>query len=327
MKTTVFHSAARRCLIALTGAAALATTLTLSEATVEAQNPRIRTTAASPTQTYSRQEAEAIASRLHRALFNSESGSMNDTINEVQAGRVRQRVDALVAVPEFRQRVMPQGAGTVVGQIYRGLLDRDPTDAELRRDVGFVSKGRVSDVVVTLVTSGEFQSKVRSGSGSGGSGSTASVDAGTAANCMEQVVEAVRNDLPGIVLLRFESAERDGNAVKGIAIDAIDNNRRISYRCDGGASYNYEDGRRDRSGPAEGSFPSERVTACQNDIRSRVQSQRQGDITFESAGIISTSSGDQVRGLGFEKKQGGQNFTYRCQMDGSRVANASFNWR
>jgi hypothetical protein len=43
--------------------------------------------------------------------------------------------------------------------------------------------------------------------------------------------------------------------------------------------------------------------------------------------VIPTGSGDAVRGLGFEKKSGGQNFHYQCQMDGTRVVNASFNWR
>jgi hypothetical protein len=312
----------RHSVFALLGAAALSVAFAQPE--VSAQTRR-----ATATQTYSREEATVIAKRIHMALFNQDdAGSVNDTVNEIQAGRLRPRLDALVAVPEFRSRFQTMPVDQQVNQIFQAMLNRAPTASQLRTGLTMARSRQYAELVTSVTTSPEFQEMVRNTAGSGsGGGGTASVDSTRAVSCQEQVVEKVRNDLPGIVLLRFENAEADGNAVKGVAWDMVDDNRRMTYRCDGGASYSYDDGRRDRSAPNEGDFPSERVRACVNDVRNRVQAQRQGDITFESAGLMPTGSGDQVRGLGFEKKQGGQNFHYQCQMDGTRVVSATFNWR
>jgi hypothetical protein len=326
MKTTV--RTIRRRVFGALAAATVAVTFAQLDATAQIR----RSTA--DAQNYSREDADVIARRLHMALFNTvpDGGSLNDTINEVAAGRLRARVDALVAVQEFRTGTRSQPAAQQLQQIYQGLLKRAPTAAENRRHVLLIGSNRYTDLITDIVTGTEFAAMVRAergtGSGAGGGGTTTAVNATAAVSCQERVVEQVRNDLPGMVLLRFENAEADGGAIKGVAWDMVDDNRRMTYRCDGGsASYNYDDGRRDRSAPADGEFPSDRVRACLNDVRGKVQAQRAGDITFESAGLMPTSSGDQVRGLGFEKKSGGQNFHYQCQLDGTRVVSSTFNWR
>ena len=292
---------------------------------------RTSQTAPSANPAYLRANAEEVAKRIHRALFSRDTdGSINDTINEVRAGRVRPRVDALVATQEFRTIRASQPAGQVLNQIAQGLLGRGPNGAETKSFSGWVTSGRHTDVVMSYLGLNEFRLSLPAPGSEPPppptGGATGAVDAGRAADCQERVVEHVRDHTQGIVLLRFESAEADGGAVRGVAFDVTDNNRRMTYRCDSGVSFAYDDGRNSRSAPNEGDFPSERVRACQNDIRSRVQSQRAGiEVTFESAGLM--SSGDQVRGLGFEKKQNGQNFHYRCQLNGTSVSSASFNWR
>jgi hypothetical protein len=282
---------------------------------------------------YIRQNAEDVSRRLHRALFNRDSdGSLNDTIVEVRAGRLRVRTEALVATPEFKTIRTNLQQNQLLDQIAQGLLSRGATPAEAKRYSAFFSRGLYTDIVMDYMASDEFRvSLVNAPSGGGGGGgggvtTGAPVEPARAADCQEQVVEHMRDHTQGIVLLRFESAERDGGAIRGVAVDVIDNNRRLTYRCDGGPSYTYDDGRNTRSAPNEGDFPSERVRACQNNVRSRVQSQRPGmDVTFESAGVM--SSGDKVRGLGFEKKPQGQNFHYRCDLNGTTVTNASVTWR
>jgi hypothetical protein len=317
----------------------IAATFAVTYAQVAAIAQTRQSTVAS--QNYTREDAEIIARRLHMALFNrdQDTGSLNDTIRELEAGRLRPRLEALVATAEFRQNLRSQPAAQQLQQIYQATLNRAPTAAETRRHLGYISQGRYVDIAADIVTSTEFQAMVRAArgntggggggnTGGGGGGSTATVDTGAALSCQERVVEQVRNDLPGIVLLRFENAQSSSGAIHGVAWDVVDDNRRMTYRCEGGSSsYSYDDGRRDRSAPATGDFPSDRVRACLNEVRNRVQAQRQGDITFESAGLMPTGSGEQVRGLGFESKQGGQNFHYQCQMDGTRVVSASFNWR
>jgi len=288
-----------------------------------------RTQTAGTTPVYLRSNGEEVAKRIHRALFSRDNdGSINDTINEVRAGRVRARVDALVATQEFRTIRTSQSSAQVLHQIAQGLLGREPTAAETKRFSGWLSSGRHTDIVMDYMGQNEFRLSLPAPGDNppAPTGGNTAVDNARAADCQEQVTEHMRDNTQGIVLLRFESAEADGGAVRGIAFDVIDNNRRLTYRCDGGPSYTYDDGRNTRSAPNEGDFPSERVRACQNNVRSRVQSQRAGiDVTFESAGVM--SSGDQVRGLGFEKKPNGQNFHYRCQLNGTSVTNASFNWR
>jgi hypothetical protein len=288
-----------------------------------------RTTAPSTSPAYLRTNAEEVSRRIHRALFSRDNdGSLNDTINEVRAGRTRQRVDALVATTEFKTARGSQPPQQILHQIAQGMVGRAPTAAETTRFRSWMTAGRITDIVMDYAGSVEFRNSLPAPGDvlTPTGGGTTAVDAGRAADCQEQVVEHMRDHTQGIVLLRFESAEAEGGGVRGVAFDVIDNNRRLTYRCDGGPSYAYDDGRNTRNAPNEGDFPSERVRACQNNVRSRVQSQRAGiEVTFESAGLM--SSGDQVRGLGFEKKPNGQNFHYRCQLNGTSVSSASFNWR
>ena len=318
----------RKTLLSLAVAGAIA--VTGAQIAVLAQS---RTTA-STAPVYLRTNAEEVAKRVHMALFTRDSdGSINDTANEIRAGRLSPRVDALIATPEFKTRKNNQTPAQLFDQIVQGLLRRAPTAAEQKRFTPAIGAGRITSVVVEITNTNEFRLSLPAPGADPAPNPTGvtpvTVDGARAADCQEQVVEHMRDHTQGIVFLRFEGAEADGGAVRGVAFDVIDNNRRLTYRCDGGPSYAYDDGRNTRSAPNEGDFPSERVRACQNNVRSRVQAQRPGiEVTFESAGLM--SSGDQVRGLGFEKKPQGQNFHYRCQLSNAtsaNVTNASISWR
>ena len=115
-------------------------------------------TAPSTSPAYLRANAEEVAKRIHRALFSRDTdGSINDTINEVRAGRVRPRVDALVATQEFRTLRASQPAQQVLNQIAQGLLGRGPTGAEAKRFSGWLSSGRHTDIVMDYVGQNEFR--------------------------------------------------------------------------------------------------------------------------------------------------------------------------
>lgn len=316
----------RKTVLSLAIASALA--LAGAQMAVLAQTRTPTTSQTAPA--YIRDNAEEVAKRVHMALYQRDSdGSLNDTINEVRAGRLRARLDALTATPEFKTIRSRQNTQQLLNQIVQGLLRRDATSVETKRYSPALSAGRVTDVVLDFTSSTEFRTSLPNNPVGGGGGVTTptpAVEPARLADCQEQVVEHMRDHTQGIVFLRFESAEADGNAVRGVAHDVIDNNRRLTYRCDGGPSYTYDDGRNTRSAPNEGDFPSDRVRACHNNVRNRVQSQRSGiEVVFESAGLM--SSGDKVRGLGFEKKPQGQNFHYRCDLNGTTVTNASVTWR
>jgi hypothetical protein len=277
--------------------------------------------------TFSREEAEAVGKRLYQALFGREADAagLNDTITQLQRGQLQQRVNAMINSAEFKTRNANKPANEMLNQLYRGLLDRDPDASGTNAYQGQLQNRRYADVVLHMLQSEEFRNKVNADLGrsnTSGTPANTSADTGAAVSCMEQITEKVRNDLPGAVLLRFESASTEGTA-----IDVLDNNRRLRYNCNG-ATYSYEDGRNTRSAPNETDFGAdERARACHAAVRSTVSRERNGaDVAFESAGVMVASGVQAVRGLGFERPQGA-NFTYECTMDGSRVTNSSYRMR
>ena len=275
---------------------------------------------------YSREEADAVAKRLYKGILGREADAdgLQGTIDMLTRGQLQRRVNEMIASAEFRSRVANKPANEVLNQLYSGLFNREPDPSGVNAYQGQLQNRRYADVVMHMLQSQEFRDKVNADLGrpSGASGTTSSTaSAGEALGCMEQIVEKVRNDLPGAVLLRFESASNEGTA-----IDVLDNNRRINYNCNG-ATYSYQDGRNTRSAPNETDFPDDRARACQAEVRSKVGRERNGvDVAFESAGVMVASGVQGVRGLGFERPQGA-NFMYECTMDGTRVVNSSYRMR
>jgi hypothetical protein len=272
---------------------------------------------------FTREQAEIVARRLYLGILNREPdpSGLNQTITALTRGQLQSRISQMVQSVEFRTQVARKPAREILTQFYQGLLGRDPDESGTGTFLPRIERRQYAEVVGDIVNSPEFRDKL--GAATGGTGGVPAADAGAAVNCMEQIVEKVRNDLPGAVLLRFETADS-----RGVAIDLLDNDRRINYDCAGGATYSYQDNRNTRSAPTETDFPDNSVRACQSSVRAQVGRDRNNvDVAFESAGVMPVPGGRQaVRGLGFEKPQGA-NFMYQCEMDGTRIVNSSYRMR
>jgi hypothetical protein len=145
--------------------------------------------------------------------------------------------------------------------------------------------------------------------------------------CQEQVVARVRAGQADLVLLRFDAAEISASIVRGTAIDAFDDDRRLSYQCAGAqATFAYLDIRASRTTAPE-DFPFEEVKACHAAVIAALKRNRRGAaVTFETAGMMPTDSVLFIRGAGMDQSKPPQvqPFTYQCQWDGDRVTGATF---
>ena len=292
--------------------------------TAPADDPQIfqrRTAATTP---YSRQDAEIVARRLYLAILDREPdpSGLNETIDALQRGQAERRVTQMIQSPEFRTQVAQRPAREILNQFYDGLLGREADPTGVTSFLPRVEKRQYANVVLEIMNSPEFRKQLSSSAGTPSGTPASTGDSAAAVNCMEQVVEKVRNDLSGAVLLRFESA-----STRGTAIDVLDGNRRLNYDCTSGVSYSYEDNRNARTAPNESDFPDASVRACQNAVRAQVGRDRNNvEVTFESAGLMPMDGPDAVRGLGFERPQGA-NFHYQCEVDGNRVVNSTYRMR
>jgi hypothetical protein len=149
-----------------------------------------------------------------------------------------------------------------------------------------------------------------------------------AVSCQEQVVERIRVELPGLVLLRFEPAEVAGGVTSGVAFDVLDRNRRLTYSCDRAVTYRYDDRRTDRRAPIEARFADSAVRQCHDAIREKLLRERGTvDAVFESAGIMPTASAESIRGVGVETRRtgrGGATFHYQCEVAGDVVRTTTY---
>jgi hypothetical protein len=325
MRTNLLRNVAGGLIAAALGVGAAAYSTPAVAAAGDDQLIPRRTQQQSFNQTYSREEADAVAKRLYKGVLGREADAegLQGTVDMLTRGQTQRRVNDMVASAEFRSQVARKPANEVLNQLYRGFFDREPDPVGVNAYQGQLQNRRYTDVILHMMQSQEFRDKINADLGrpSGSGGTPTSADAGAALGCVAQITEKVRNDLPGAVLLRF-----DTTANEGVAIDVLDNNRRLRYNCNG-ATYSYEDGNSSRSAPNESDFPDDRVRACQADVRNKVNRERSGaDVAFESAGVLVSGNVQGVRGLGFERPQGA-NFMYECTMDGTRVVNSTYRMR
>jgi hypothetical protein len=275
---------------------------------------------------YSDAEASVIATRLYRALLGREpdAAGLAGTISEVRAGRGRQRIEEIVSSAEFASHNNPLSPEAILEQFYRGLLGRSVDAAGVSGRIQNFRDKRYAAEAISIIQSQEFRSQLAaavSAMPSTPAGGVVSVPTSSAIDCQERVVEAIRNDLTGFVLITFDSA-----AMSGSATDVSDGGRRLSYRCDPSAtaSYNYDDGRRARSAPNAGEFANDIVRSCQGEIRTKAKQQLgAANVVFESAGLMPSDNGTHaVRGLGFQRSAAGRNganFVYSCDMRGTQI--------
>ncbi len=273
--------------------------------------------------------SELITHRIYRALLGryADPVGIEASVSEISRGRTRQRVDAIVASQEFRGKIQGRSTSQLLTQIYQGLLLRDP-DAGSANWEAMLQQRRFTDVIMGIMASAEFQNKLGTTTSTATAATVA--NASSAVDCQEHVVEAIRNDLTGFVFIQFDNATVNGSTISGAATDVSDGGRRLTYRCEGGASYTYDDGRRARSAPASGEFANEIVRSCQGEIRTKVQRTGAANVEFESAGLMQGADMQWVRGLGFEKSASGtngNNFHYTCDMRGTQILVSSFRGR
>lgn len=272
------------------------------------------------------------AHMIYRALLgrDADTAGLNDTALDIQRGRTRQRVDAIVSGTEFRGKVAGRTPEQMLTQIYQGLLQRDP-DPGSAGWLSMIQRQQYSNAVMGIMDTDEFRSKLAAAASSTPSAPAGvTVDTNAAVGCQENIVEAIRNDLTGFVFIQFDQASISGSTISGSATDVSDGGRRLTYRCDGNSSYSYDDGRRARSAPASGEFSNEIVRSCQGEIRTKVQRTGAANVEFESAGLIPGDGVQWVRGLGFEKSASGANganFHYTCEMKGTQILVSSFRGR
>jgi hypothetical protein len=268
-----------------------------------------------------------ITHRIYRALLgrDADPAGLEASVPLIDRGQTRQRVDQIVASTEFRNKVRGWSTQQLLTQIYQGLLLRDPDPGSANWEA-MLQQRRFTDVIMGIMAAPEFTNKLGTTTAAPAAGVTTS----DAANCQESVVEAIRNDLTGFVFIQFDNANISGSTISGAATDVSDGGRRLTYRCDSGASYTYDDGRRARTAPVSGDFASEIVRSCQGEIRTKVQRTGAADVEFESAGLMPGNDMQMVRGLGFQKSSSGSNganFHYSCDMRGTQILVSSFRAR
>lgn len=111
---------------------------------------------------YSRAESELIARWLFQGILGRDVdyNGMRASAAEIQRGELRSQVDAMVRSPEFRQRRAGLPAEKLLDDAYQGLLGRLPDTAGVRSYLPRVRRGDLAGVVMTLVTSEEFETRL-----------------------------------------------------------------------------------------------------------------------------------------------------------------------
>ena len=111
---------------------------------------------------YSRDEAERVATRLYRGLLgrDPDAGGLREATVQVQAGRLDQQVSSMVSSSEFRARVTELSDAEMLERFYLGLLDRLPDTDGIRSYLPWVENDRYIDVALALIGSDEFARRI-----------------------------------------------------------------------------------------------------------------------------------------------------------------------
>jgi hypothetical protein len=278
-------------------------------------------------------ESQFVAARIYRALAGREPepAVLAQIAADIEQGRMRQRVNAIVISPEFRSHMYGMTPDLILAQIYQGLLDHDP-DASGAGWQRLIVMSKYADVIAGIIATPEFKAKLAPFATTppeavaGGMPPAAVVPPSVV--CQENVVEAIRRDLGGVVFVQFDAATVNGETITGAATDVNAGGRRLSYTCNPAATYKYDDGGRERLVTAGAEFASDVVRACQTDIRLKTQQEfGAARLLFQSAALMTGGTASQlVRGQAVERMPSGALgtvFRYTCDMDGTQVTSSS----
>jgi hypothetical protein len=293
-------------------------------------------------QPFSRPDAETTARRLYLALLNRQPDQrgLDETAAALERGNLQGRVREMVQSQEFRETTASLPVTHALEQMYRGLLNRPPDAAAVTNHIAAMEARQYAEVTLRLIDTAEYRQQLaeerRPPSArppvdqprSRGDRSARVPSPIAAVSCQEQVLERIRNELPGLVLLRFEPAEVAGGVTSGVAFDVLDRNRRLTYSCDTAVAYRYDDRRTDRRAAVEAAFADAAVRQCHDAIRDTLLRERgTAGAVFESAGIMPMASAESIRGVGVETRRrgrGGATFHYRCEVAGDVVRSTNY---
>lgn len=270
---------------------------------------------------YSTREATLMGTRLFQAILGRDASGTDarDAAGQIQRGALEAQIEAMLASPEFREKSAGRAPSDLLDQFYRGLLGRAAGDDGQRAWGGDMRQRKYADVIWGIATSPEFESKVLGRPerlGPEGEAAARVADA-----CQAEILERVRIETGRPVLLRFpkpdvDQAGRGADQVRGTAVDVLDRDRRLSYRCDvdrnrltlSRVSWDYDDGRRPDP------FPVPSVRSCHDVIEAKAGR----GTTFLSASVAPlTSSIDRVRGRA--RLRDGAEVDYACEVQDGRV--------
>jgi len=111
-------------------------------------------------------ESQFVAARIYRALVGREAEPdvMAQAAADIEQGRTRQRVNAIVISSDFRSHTYGLAPDQILAQIYQGLLDRDP-DASAAGWQRMIAMSKYADVIAGIIATPEFQAKLAARSG------------------------------------------------------------------------------------------------------------------------------------------------------------------
>jgi hypothetical protein len=105
---------------------------------------------------------ELIAASIFRALLDREPDRawLDSAAAQVAQGDTRASVRSILASTEFQQRRATVPPEELLGDLYRGLLGREPDAGGVRTYLDEVQAGRFEEVVDILLRSSEFQQRL-----------------------------------------------------------------------------------------------------------------------------------------------------------------------
>ncbi|MEI6245474.1 MAG: DUF4214 domain-containing protein [Acidobacteriota bacterium] len=214
-----------------------------------------------PNDRYSRREADNIGARLFKAIVGRDGGATgpSDAATQIMLGHLDAQVEAMFNSSEFRQKAGGMNPTQILDQIYSGLLDRKADDAGIRTYLREIEQRKYAVVVLKIINDTEFETRIlgrptrqnrpnssnrpdsrpdnRSDFGSSRPYGNRTVSMRSVEACQMEVLEQVRTDVAGTVLLNFQDPDMSSagwgiETIRGSATDVLDRNHRLSYRCE-----------------------------------------------------------------------------------------------
>lgn len=299
---------------------ALVTALALGVTVISAapQRSRPQPTPAQQAASYPRPEAAVMAERLYRAALGREGtpAEVSQLTAAIQRGNLQAQVNALVAGSEFRAAQRRLNNAQLLEQIYTNLLKRQPDTAGVNLYLPRLENQRYADVLVEIVGSPEFRDKNLGAN-------LAHADTGlptrleSALDCQARALDGARREASGLVFWSFDrmpETSPDGRVASGPGVDRFDDDRHLTYRCDGNdVTYVYADRGRAKGADRRLEFPSGAVRACMAAARDDAGRA----ITFDAAALsASDTRAEYVIGLAANTQM-----RVVCEMEGTRVVN------